>query len=176
MAGNSSRNKGITGEREVIHLLQPIVNKICLKLGVQDIPLLERNTLQCNKGGNDIAGLDWIALEVKRQESEVRLDWWEQVLKNCKTGQVPVLLYRQSRKPWRVQMFAALTYGSQPYEMINQIKVDITINDFLAWFEKKVEYEINKVKPESWPPRPPSIQMEDFKLPPINLPVIGKLK
>jgi len=60
--------------------------------------------------------------------------------------------------------------------MINQIKVDITINDFLAWFEKKVEYEINKVKPESWPPRPPSIQMEDFKLPPINLPVIGKRK
>ena len=175
MAGNASRNKGMNGEREVIHLLKPIVDKV-YKKHAAEIPLLERNTLQCNQGGSDIAGLFWLALEVKRQERLNLLDWWEQSLQSTKAGQTTVLLYRQDRGKWRAQLHGALVLNLQHVDNLSNdlvlqraviTKVDITIEDFLAWFENKVEYELllqirrervnssKQLEQPVWPPMPP---------------------
>ena len=74
MAGLMSRNKGKRGEREVVKLLQPVVNEVYESLGLEP-PLLERNLMQSHKGGCDLAGLDWLALEVKYQEQQQMTSW-----------------------------------------------------------------------------------------------------
>lgn len=77
MGGAMSRNKGQRGEREVIKLLQPTVTRCYMEKGL-DVPSLERNLMQSRAGGFDIVGLEWMALEVKRQEVlNVNL-WWKQ--------------------------------------------------------------------------------------------------
>lgn len=71
------RNKGANGEREVCDLLQPIVDAVAAKRGLI-APRLRRNVEQCQVGGEDIVGLPWYSIEVKRCE-RVELDkWWRQ--------------------------------------------------------------------------------------------------
>lgn len=71
------RNKGANGEREVCDLLQPIVDAVAAKRGLV-APRLRRNVEQCQVGGEDIVGLPWYSIEVKRCE-RVELDkWWRQ--------------------------------------------------------------------------------------------------
>lgn len=164
MSGHSVRAKGKSGEYEIIQLLKPIVDKVYMKYA-SEVPLLERNSLQTNKGGSDIAGLPWLAIEVKRQETLNLVDWWEQSLKSTRKGQVTVLVYRQDRRKWRAQLLAALPLNNNRQHLelelssIGLIKVDITIEDFLDWFEQKVEYElllqIKQERPNPWPPAPP---------------------
>lgn len=84
MAGNMSRNKGQRGEREVIQLLQPIVDKLYLEAHM-DGPKLRRNLMQSQDGGFDVAGLEWLALEVKFQEIENTTGWWKQTCKQAGT-------------------------------------------------------------------------------------------
>jgi hypothetical protein len=86
--GKSQRVKGATGEREVLGLLSE-------RLGQK----FERNITQSRCGGADCIDMGRIRLEVKRQERLLVKDWWEQAQKQAKDG-VPVLAYRQSRKPW----------------------------------------------------------------------------
>lgn len=171
MTGNAGRNKGMNGEREIVRMLQPHVDTIYSKYGILEIPLLERNTLQCNQGGSDIAGLDWMALEIKRQEIVHLEKWWEQTTQQCKTHQVPVLLYRQNRGKWRCQLHGALLSNfafahNLHIDAIQQniviTKVDISIESFIDWFVNKVEYELLlKLKQQnlnfkSWPPMAPT--------------------
>lgn len=111
MGGTTSQNKGKRGEREVVKLLQPVVNAAyeqAKENGYGEVageaPVLQRNTLQSDRGGFDIVGLQWLALEVKFQESLSIGTWWKQCLRQAGAGQEPVLMYRQSRKPWRVRM------------------------------------------------------------------------
>ena len=169
MSGHSARVKGKSGEYEVIAMLKPVVDKVYKKYA-SEVPLLERNSLQTNKGGSDIAGLPWLAIEVKRQELLNLNVWWEQAIYSTKKGQVTVLVYRQNRGKWRAQLLAALPLNfnrpNEKLEFMNldcgnpePIKVDITIEDFLDWFEQKVEYElllqIKQERPNPWPPAPP---------------------
>lgn len=99
--GKMQRNKGAAGEREVLALLSE-------RLGVK----LERNLSQTRSGGADCIQLGRIRLEVKRQERLNITAWWKQaeeqslllvtnVTNNNKRERlIPVLAYRQSRKPW----------------------------------------------------------------------------
>lgn len=99
--GKMQRNKGAAGEREVLALLSE-------RLGVK----LERNLSQTRNGGADCIQLGRIRLEVKRQERLNITAWWKQaeeqslllvtnVTNNNKRERlIPVLAYRQSRKPW----------------------------------------------------------------------------
>lgn len=82
MGGNFSRNKGQRGEREVIKLLQPTVSKVYMEAGFPSLELT-RNLSQSQNGGFDIAGLDWLALEVKYQETENVKGWWEQACRQA---------------------------------------------------------------------------------------------
>nr|WP_320050743.1 hypothetical protein [uncultured Desulfuromonas sp.] len=88
--GAMQRNKGAAGERELAKLLSD-------ELGAD----ITRNLLQTREGGHDLDGLTGWALEVKRQERLNLTAWWKQTVEQAqRTGQKPVLAYRQSRRPW----------------------------------------------------------------------------
>lgn len=134
MGGKMSRNKGQRGEREVVKLLQPIVDKVYSGMG-QESPKLARNLVQSRSGGYDLVGLEWLALEVKFQESFNLKDWWVQTLKQANENQEPVLIYRKSHIKWRVQMLGVLPLGCTGVVS----KVDIDLEMFCQWFELMVE-------------------------------------
>src|SRR6476620_2386756 len=60
------RNKGQRGEREVVGLLQAIVDKVRRERNLLPI-VIQRNQMQSHSGGEDLAGLDGFAVEVKFQ-------------------------------------------------------------------------------------------------------------
>lgn len=139
MGGLMSRNKGKRGEREVIELLQPIVNAVYARAGME-VPKLQRNTLQSDGGGFDIAGLEWLALEVKFQETLSVNQWWAQTLEQANGTQCPVLIYRQSRQPWRVKMFVEATACGVRYRLPATLELD----EFLGWFQLRLTEELTR--------------------------------
>ena len=133
-----SRDKGKRGEREVIHILQPIINKVCDYNNIERI-ILQRNTLQSDRGGYDIVGLDDFAIEVKRVEKLYVKRWWEQAQRQAKGSQIPVLFYRQSRKPWTVKTQLIDNYG-------NMEEKEMTLEQFLEVFENYLKNVLTKDK------------------------------
>jgi Holliday junction resolvase len=87
----NSRQKGASGEREVVHILRE-------ELGLE----ATRNLDQWRAGGHDILGLDGWAIEVKRAKTPRLQEWWEQTVRQAGTSKSPVLWYRLDRKYWRV--------------------------------------------------------------------------
>lgn len=126
-------SKGKRGEREVVKLLQPIVDKVFGDRGLE-IPKMFRNQNQSALGGYDIDGIDWLALEVKRQENLSINSWWKQAVRQASMEQVPVLIYKQNHKKWKVQMFGYLDCGG----MRVKTKVEITLEAFLIYFETRM--------------------------------------
>lgn len=133
MGGSFSKQKGKRGEREVVKLLQPIVDKVFGDRGLE-VPVLYRNQNQSFQGGYDIDGIDWIALEVKFQETMQINKWWEQTVRQSSGGQVPVLIYRKTRMKWRVMMFGYLDCGGVRVKA----PVDIALESFLVYFETRM--------------------------------------
>ena len=84
-----AKNKGANAEREVAKL-------IFEGTGVEVV----RNLEQTRGGGYDLVGIDFLAIEVKRQETLCLPAWWRQTLKQAGNDKIPVLVYRQNRKPW----------------------------------------------------------------------------
>ena len=134
-----SRNKGKAGEREVVKLLQPVVNEVYSAMDLE-IPILQRNLMQSDRGGFDIAGLEWMALEVKRRETMALNAWWVQTLKQARYDQVPVLLYRGNHEPWRACLLGMLPMGYR--EDWLQARVTVDLPDFLTWFRRRLHYEL----------------------------------
>jgi hypothetical protein len=121
MKPGGARQKGQEGEREVIKLLSECCG--------EDITL-KRNLMQSMEGGYDIVGLDWLALEVKRQETLDIENWWKQTLRQAGDTRIPVLLYRQNRKQWYVVMWG----------QIGQMRCRVTVNmlTFKLWLMEEV--------------------------------------
>jgi hypothetical protein len=140
MAKSFAQSKGARGEREIINILQPIVDKVCIECGKEQISLL-RNSLQSRQGGYDMLGLDWLALEIKRCETLNLNAWTEQCLAQAKPGQTPVLIYKQNNRAWKVMMHAMLVPGGS-----TNLKVwaDISVQSFLAYFELRLKHEVCK--------------------------------
>lgn len=87
----ASRRKGQVGEREACRLLSE-------ELGIE----VERNVDQARAGGADCVMVPGYAIEIKRCETLRRNDWWRQAVEQgARLGLEPLVLYRQSRKPWR---------------------------------------------------------------------------
>jgi hypothetical protein len=137
MGGARSRNKGARGEREVIRMLQPIVDTVCDDCGVGRI-VLQRNLLQAHSGGHDLFGLEWLSLEVKRQERENVGKWWRQTLRQAQSWQTPVLIYRSNYQPWKVRMVARVRVGRKHIRM----PVDISLKAFLLYFRERMKVEV----------------------------------
>lgn len=93
-----SREKGKRGEREVARIIQDVVNEV---FG-ENAPRIQRNTLQSDKGGFDLVGLEDFAIEVKRHEKLNVKAWWRQTVKQAGKDKLPVLFYRQNNTPWSV--------------------------------------------------------------------------
>lgn len=124
MAGNMSRNKGQRGEREAAALLMGWAKEVVdyLRAGgreVKDVELV-RNLMQTRAGGYDIEGLDWMALEVKRQETLNVSGWWKQTLDQAREGQVPVLMWRQNGGKWQFKVRQSI--------VISGISVPVTLD------------------------------------------------
>ena len=138
MAKNFAQNKGQRAERESIKLLQPIVNAVYDSFGLE-APYLQRNTLQSDRGGFDIVGLEWLALEIKHQETLNLKSWWDQCLRQSSKYQEPVLMYKQNNVKWRVRIIVRLPIGEQNVDAL----VDIDLESFLQWFEHRLGYELS---------------------------------
>jgi len=172
MGGLTSLNKGKRGEREVIKLLQPIVDKVYREVG-WEIPKLQRNTMQSDAGGFDIAGLEWLALEVKlhaaANHSKIE-SWWQQTVRQAwggqdgdgwqvlggKQTQVPVLIWRVDKGQWNV-----VTMVSIPITTRIRVKARATlsVHDWLVWFENRLRAQVqaiaNGIDDKMAPPPPP---------------------
>lgn len=153
MGGLTSRNKGKRGEREVADLLQPTVDCVATELGLDAGKLLiQRNTVQSDRGGSDLTGLPGLSIEVKLCETLALESWWTQCQEQARgskrigAGGVPVLFYRSNRKAWRVRMEGyvgtahgpggAESFRRAPWPMPTRAVVDISLADFLAWFDR----------------------------------------
>lgn len=133
----NSRDKGKRAERQVIDLLQPVVNEVYEAHGLTP-PVLQRNTLQCDSGGCDIAGLKWVAIEVKHQKVLYVAAWWAQACEQADRLKAwPVLLYRQNHGRWHAvtQMHCADTH--------RDYKVTLDMEDFLVWFRVNLTRELD---------------------------------
>jgi hypothetical protein len=113
--GINGRNKGATAEREVAHLLQPIVESAYYDCGLYSaVPVVERNLEQTRGGGWDLNGLLGFAPEVKRVEAVTTgnlAKWWAQAQKQALTPKyalTPLLIYRKNGTAWQVKMFVKL--------------------------------------------------------------------
>lgn len=135
MAATMGQMKGKRGEREVkdsfVELMSE-VESIQQRKGVSD--RVKRNTTQSDRGGDDIVGIPLISVEVKRHETLNLNGWWKQTIEQANKQKLqPVLVYRQSRKPWRVQTYAVLC---QPGRAATQwTRVDLELSDFLDWYQ-----------------------------------------
>lgn len=141
----NARAKGQRGEREVVKLLQPVVNRIYGEHGLAVVDL-ERNLMQSRNGGYDIVGLDWLALEVKRHEKVIQSGvngWWAQTLRQCQAGQEPVLFFRPNQLQWTVRMLGYLCIGPNGGQRVRST-VTVDIATFMVWFELRLRYELSK--------------------------------
>ena len=107
--------KGKSGEREALAQIVSAMQSIEQRLGMFDANSqshkAQRNLQQSIAGGCDLAGLPGIAVEVKRCETLQVAAWWRQAVSQASRldgNPLPVLLYRQSRQPWRVYTFVNL--------------------------------------------------------------------
>lgn len=143
MGGLMSRNKGKRAEREVIAMLQPILDMAYDELAVdRDMRVrLQRNTMQSDGGGFDIHGLHWMAPEVKHQEVLHCAKWFQQACDQAKANQTPVLFYRRNNVKWRVRMWSRLTVAEN---ITHLFQADMAIEDFLVYFKHKVYFELRK--------------------------------
>lgn len=93
-----SREKGKRGEREVAKIIQKVLDEIY----GENAPRIQRNTLQSDKGGFDLVGLEDFAIEVKRHEKLNLKSWWKQTVRQAGEDKFPVLFYRQNNTPWNI--------------------------------------------------------------------------
>lgn len=95
--GASQRNKGKIAEIEVYHWLNETVASV-----VGPGKWFQRNQNQTASSGSDLYNPFRLSIEIKRHETLSINSWWAQCLRSAKAEfGTPVLLYRQSRQPWR---------------------------------------------------------------------------
>lgn len=149
-----ARDKGKRGERMIIDWLQPIVDDLTAETGHKQITL-QRNTIQSDKGGTDIVGIDWMAAEVKNceQDNPAALEgWWKQCLDQAlewsRPGHVPlcpVLFYTRNHRPIRVRMYGILHDRQSvgiAHDCWRNAVVDISAEDFEAYFRQRTKAEL----------------------------------
>ena len=143
-SANFAGLKGKRAEREMVKILQPVVARAWATVGGMPAtcPVLSRNLVQSRQGGYDLVGLDWLALEVKHHETLKVKDWWSQTLRQSRTDQTPVLVYKQNNVKWRAMVWGYVPAG--PLRV--RCPVDIDLESFLLWFEHQTIAELKKAQ------------------------------
>lgn len=134
------RTKGAEGEREVAKILNDIVNLQRKNLGFPQLNVedyyFQRNQNQSAVGGDDLTSPMPLSFEVKRQEQLSVNTWWKQcVVSSERTGNIPILIYRQNRKPWRIRMIADVPLNVGSYSAhVQGVVVEMDLESFKQWF------------------------------------------
>lgn len=147
MAGNMSRGKGQRGEREAATVFAEWSLPVCDYMGEAGIEL-KRNLMQSRQGGYDLVGLDWLALEVKRHETLSVGAWWTQTLKQAGPGQIPVLMYRQNRTPWRfrVRLKSAHFAPCGQFSTTSELVADLVADQAKLWYQHELYIRLKAQK------------------------------
>jgi hypothetical protein len=141
-------NKGKTGEREVADAMNYCIYLAMTDLGypreecLKGMCTIQRNQIQTAIGGSDLIGCYGLSVEVKRQETLSVNTWWKQCETSAKRDNaIPVLIYRQNKKPWRVR-----TYISMPLPEGHQMQAiaEIDWDTFRIWFTGWVKATLQK--------------------------------
>jgi hypothetical protein len=139
------RTKGQQGEREVADLLNFTIYTVMKEMGYNEeeslrgMTTVQRNQQQSAVGGNDLTNCFGLSIEVKRQEQLSVNTWWKQcVLAAERNSELPVLMYRQNRKPWRIRTLAWLNVGSSSKAYMQAV-VEFDIDTFKSWFQAHVK-------------------------------------
>ena len=136
------RTKGQEGEREVAKIMNAIVAKVRTE---KDLPALavedehfQRNQNQSAVGGSDLSCPYPLEIEIKRQEALSINTWWKQTVASAaRTDGIPILMFRQNRKKWRIMMLGEvplLPNTSQKYLALPECRVEIDLDTFVRWF------------------------------------------
>lgn len=145
------RTKGATGEREVCKLLNGIVGTVMQELGYtdEDIELaqrvVQRNQNQTAVGGCDLSNAFGISFEIKRQEQLSVGTWWKQCVSQAeRNNELPVLMYRQNRRPWKVRTYANLyvpdsELGYRPMQQVVELEQAAFTEWFAQWVKGKLQ-------------------------------------
>lgn len=146
MSGRMARNKGKRAERQVIDLLQPVVDWVYAEEARMQAPILQRNTLQSDFGGHDISGLEWLSLEVKHQEQRAVPSWWQQCCGQAakwgiRRSLTPVLWYRRNGEAWNVRMYT-LDLAAMRFTVPAVDTVDITAELFQIYLYRRLRFEL----------------------------------
>lgn len=127
-----AKQKGKLGEREAAEHLLGIIRALGVAAtGVKDPVSFEpvlRLLADVQAQGGDLRCIPGLSIEVKRQETLCIPAWWRQAQRQADDhGLVPILMFRQNRKPWRYCLPASLLLlGLEGY-----IEVDKGV--FAAW-------------------------------------------
>lgn len=144
MKPSNAIKKGKGAEREVVAMLQAIVGRVYSEMKL-DVPELYRTGYQqSDKGGSDIGGIPWLACEVKFHKQLSLNTWWEQCVEQARKNQTPVLFYKVAHKGWRVRMRGVLHCANS--KAWTPAIVDISPEDFLDYFQKRLMAEIQPAK------------------------------
>ena len=110
--------KGKAGEREA-------ANWLAKRFNLAESPT--RNLDQTREGGHDLNGFPPFCIEVKRQETLSKRDWWLQVTASVtKEYSIPVVMYRQNHKKWKFLISAR-------YIGISTGFIELEIREFEMW-------------------------------------------
>ena len=117
------RGKGAEGEREFCRWLQET-------LELKKTP--ERNLDQVRNGGADICDIHPFMFEVKRCQALAIRDWWIQVKTATKhdPALIPIVAYRQNRKPWRFLLSASYIGLEKGYIRLEELEFKIWIRKY----------------------------------------------
>jgi hypothetical protein len=127
------RQKGANAERELAGIMMAWASEIGITLD------LIRNLEQVRSGGHDLLGIPGIATEVKRVEVLAINTWWGQCVTQATVeglrlgvgehGIIPLLAYRQSRKPW-IFMTRAWVWPCKGMPLV----ITMSAEDTRIWF------------------------------------------
>ena len=117
---NSRVNKGKRGEREAAALLGEMLDTKVI-VAVHD-------------KAADIQALPGLAVEVKRQETLNLGGWWRQTCRQADIdGDIPVLIWRQNRKPWRFGLPGYLLTGQTSDKSMMEVSRETFQRWLIAW-------------------------------------------
>ena len=142
------RDKGQRGEREIATLLNGIIYQVAVELGFSEedclkaVTTVQRNQMQTAVGGNDLTNCFGMSIEVKRQEQLSVGTWWRQCVDSAnRNGELPVLIYRQNRKAWRIRTYVKMYFPTSEYAMYKEAEFDLDAfkNWFRMWVRLKLE-------------------------------------
>ncbi|AUR88754.1 hypothetical protein NVP2117O_76 [Vibrio phage 2.117.O._10N.261.45.E9] len=142
MACTMGQNKGKRGEREIAKILQTAIDEVYDGLELEGCrPSISRNLNQARSGGFDLAGLPWLAPEVKRQEQLNINGWWKQTTRQAEAaGAEPVLLYKQNHKKWQVVTLVTMPL---PDGKRIRLRATLSLDDWLFYFKEQIKRRLN---------------------------------